>query len=57
MEGERWDNYFRFPPCTIVAEIERTRAMVPDRQDLEYLTILCTLIVEAMWCLPEEAAC
>jgi hypothetical protein len=38
--GERWDTFFRFPPCGTVAEIESTLAAVPDKQDLEYLTVL-----------------
>jgi hypothetical protein len=37
VEGERWDTFFRFPPCGTVAEIESTLAAVPDKQDLEYL--------------------
>ncbi|GMR08617.1 MAG: hypothetical protein BMS9Abin26_1623 [Gammaproteobacteria bacterium] len=37
VEGERWDTFFRFPPCGTVAEINSTRAAVPDKQDLEYL--------------------
>ena len=40
VEGERWDTFFRFPPCGTVAEIESTLATVPDKQDLEYLAIL-----------------
>lgn len=37
VEGERWDTFFRFPPCGTVAEIESTLATVPDKQDLENL--------------------
>lgn len=37
VEGERWDTFFRFPPCGTVAEIESTHATVPDKQDLENL--------------------
>ena len=40
VEGDRWDTFFRFPPCGTVAEIESTLATVPDKQDLEYLTNL-----------------
>jgi len=36
VEGDRWDTFFRFPPCGTVAEIESTLAMVPDPQDLEH---------------------
>ncbi len=37
VEGDRWDTFFRFPPCGTVAEIESTLATVPDKQNLEYL--------------------
>lgn len=37
VEGDRWDTFFRFPPCGTVAEIESTLATVPDDQDLDYL--------------------
>jgi len=40
VEGERWDTFFRFPPCGTVAEIESTLGTVPDQQDLEYLATL-----------------
>jgi hypothetical protein len=36
VEGDRWDTFFRFPPCGTVAEIESTPATAPDPQDLEY---------------------
>ena len=29
VEGERWDTFFRFPPCGTVAEIERSLAAIP----------------------------
>jgi hypothetical protein len=35
VEGERWDTFFRFPPCGTVAEIESTLSAVPDRRDPE----------------------
>lgn len=38
--GDRWDTFFRFPPCGTVAEIESTLAAVPDKRDLEYLVTL-----------------
>ena len=40
VEGDRWDTFFRFPPCGTVAEIESALAAVPDKQDLEYLLML-----------------
>lgn len=40
VEGDRWDTFFRFPPCGTVAEIESTIAVVPDKQDMEYLLSL-----------------
>ena len=40
VEGQRWDTFFRFPPCGTVAEIESTLANVPDPQNLEYLATL-----------------
>jgi len=42
VEGERWDTFFRFPPCGTVAEIESTLAAAPDKQDMEYLLKLMT---------------
>lgn len=42
VEGERWDTFFRFPPCGTVAEIESTLAAKPDKRDLEYLVKLMT---------------
>jgi len=35
--GDRWDTFFRFPPCGTVAEIKSARAAVLDQQDLENL--------------------
>jgi hypothetical protein len=40
VEGERWDTFFRFPPCGTVAEIESTFSHDPDKQDPEYLSQL-----------------
>ncbi|HEC27985.1 MAG TPA: hypothetical protein ENI65_00145 [Gammaproteobacteria bacterium] len=40
VEGDRWDTFFRFPPCGTVAEINSTLATVPDKKDLEYLVKL-----------------
>jgi len=40
VEGDRWDTFFRFPPCGTVAEIESTLAAVPNKQDMEYLVAL-----------------
>jgi hypothetical protein len=40
VEGDRWDTFFRFPPCGTVAEIESTLAERPDRQEQEYLRML-----------------
>lgn len=40
VEGERWDTFYRFPPCGTVAEIESTLATAPNRQDLENLVKL-----------------
>jgi len=40
VKGNRWDTFFRFPPCGTVAEIESTLAAVPNQQDLEYLLML-----------------
>jgi hypothetical protein len=40
VDGDRWDTFFRFPPCGTVAEIESTLAIVPDEQDLQHLTRL-----------------
>jgi len=40
VEGDRWDTFFRFPPCGTVAEIESTFAAVPDERDIEYLATL-----------------
>jgi hypothetical protein len=37
VEGDRWDTFFRFPPCGTVAEIESNYAAFPERQGLEYL--------------------
>ena len=37
VEGERWDTFFRFPPCGTVAEIKSTLAADPDKQGLEKL--------------------
>jgi len=31
VEGDRWDTFFRFPPCGTVAEIESTLATTPGR--------------------------
>lgn len=31
VEGERWDTFFRFPPCGTVAEIESSLAMAPGK--------------------------
>ena len=38
--GDRWDTFFRFPPCGTVAEIESTLAAAPDKQDMELLVKL-----------------
>jgi len=38
--GDRWDTFFRFPPCGTVAEIESTLRTPLDEQDREYLTRL-----------------
>lgn len=35
VEGDRWDSFFRFPPCGTVAEIEST-PRAPDEQVLEF---------------------
>ncbi|MBD3609152.1 MAG: hypothetical protein HUJ30_01230, partial [Gammaproteobacteria bacterium] len=40
VEGDRWDTFFRFPPCGTVAEIESTLARPPDKEDLEYVASL-----------------
>jgi len=40
VEGDRWDTFFRFPPCGTVAEIESTLAKAPDKRDLENLAML-----------------
>ncbi|MGD8312809.1 MAG: hypothetical protein PVJ66_09450 [Gammaproteobacteria bacterium] len=40
VEGERWDTFWRFPPCGTVAEIESTLRMSLDEQDREYLARL-----------------
>lgn len=37
VSGDRWDTFFRFPPCGTVAEIESTLTVIPGKQDLEYL--------------------
>jgi hypothetical protein len=37
VDGERWDTFFRFPPCGTVAEIRSTLAQFPDNQDPESL--------------------
>ncbi|MGD2076579.1 MAG: hypothetical protein PVG38_16885 [Gammaproteobacteria bacterium] len=33
VQGERWDTFFRFPPCGTVAEIESSRAASVKRRD------------------------
>jgi len=35
--GERWDTFFRFPPCGTVAEIKNTLAALPDKQGVDKL--------------------
>ena len=37
VEGDRWDTFFRFPPCGTVAEIESSLVATPDKQDIAYL--------------------
>ncbi len=40
VEGDRWDTFFRFPPCGTVAEIESTLAAPLEKKDLELLKLL-----------------
>jgi len=42
VEGERWDAFFRFPPCGTVAEITRTQQQTPSPEALQKLTQLLT---------------
>ncbi len=38
VEGERWDTFFRFPPCGTVAEIEATNRLLPSYQSIDGYT-------------------
>ncbi len=40
--GERWDTFFRFPPCGTVAEIAGSQCRIPPPADLERLARLLT---------------
>jgi len=40
VEGERWDTFFRFPPCGTVAEIEDSRRKSPSPEARSELTRL-----------------
>ena len=40
VEGDRWDTFFRFPPCGTVAEIEKTQVRSLNQKDLDLLTKL-----------------
>ena len=35
VEGERWDTFFRFPPCGTVAEIQATKRHPTSRQSID----------------------
>ena len=37
VEGDRWDTFFRFPPCGTVAEIEHSRGTALNKRDLDLL--------------------
>jgi cytochrome c553 len=34
VEGDKWDTFFRFPPCGTVAEIKSSRSQLPTEEDL-----------------------
>lgn len=40
VEGDRWDTFFRFPPCGTVAEIESARQNPPTAEELKILAKL-----------------
>jgi hypothetical protein len=40
--GERWDTFFRFPPCGTVAEIASSQCQIPPPADLQRLARLLT---------------
>ena len=40
VEGDRWDTFFRFPPCGTVAEIKSSRQESPPSDELPQLTRL-----------------
>lgn len=37
VEGDKWDTFFRFPPCGTVAEIKSSRSQFPTEDDLSLL--------------------
>ena len=38
VEGNKWDTFFRFPPCGTVAEIESSSSQLPTEDDLRLLS-------------------
>lgn len=45
VEGDKWDTFFRFPPCGTVAEIESSSSQLPTENDLRLLAELQSAVL------------